>query len=135
MTRARRHEPAAALILAMAALVILGALGTALGTAVLRGMAATREAAARDRLLNVAESGVDHALSALARDPSWAGSDSVAVPGGECAVTVGRLAGGGVGITSRAAAEPRPGRRAAVRVEVRPVAGGRFTITAWERLK
>ena len=134
MTRARRHRPAAALMLALAALVILGALGTALGTAVMRGVAATREAAARDLLLNVAESGVDYALSALARDPAWTGAGPVAVPGGECTVTAVRKGEGHV-ITSRAVAEPRPGRRAAVRVEARSAEDGRFTIAAWERLK
>ncbi len=135
MRRVRRHDPAAALILAMTALVILGALGTALGSAVLRGIAATREAAARDGLLNVAESGVDYAISALARDPAWAGADSIPVPGGECEVAVRRLGEGVFDVTSRAIAEPRPGRRAAVRVEVRPNSNGRLRIVAWERLK
>lgn len=135
MTRSRRHERAAALILAMAALVILGTLGTALGTAVLRGIARTREAGARDELLNRAESGIDYALSALARDPSWAGGGTVAVPGGECEITVSRLGEGVFDITSHAVAEPRPGRKTGVNVEVRKTAAGRFAVTAWRRLK
>jgi len=135
MRNARRCDPAAALLLALAALVILGALGAALGTAVLRGIAVTREAEARDRLLNVAESGVDLAMSRLARDPSWSGGEGLAVPGGECAVTVRRAAGGALDVTSRAIAEPRPGRRARVRVELRAAPGRRFRIVAWERLK
>ena len=135
MTRTRRRDPAAALVLAMAALVILGALGTALGTAVLRGIAEGREAAARDSLMNIAESGVDLALLRLARDPSWAGGEGVAVPGGECAVAVGRLGDGAFQITSRAVAEPRPGRLSGVRVEVRKTPGGTFGLTAWKRVK
>ncbi len=135
MRRARRGDRAAALLLALTALVILGALGAALGAAVLRGMAVAREAEARDRLLNVAESGLDLAMSRLARDPSWSGGEGVPVPGGECTVTVRRAAGGVLDVTSRAVAEPRPGRRTRVRVELRAEPAGRFRIVAWERQK
>ena len=135
MTRRRRRDRAAALILAMAALVILGALGTALGTAVLRGIAAGREAAARDSLMNIAESGVDLALSHLARDPSWAGGEAITVPGGECAVAVRKIGEGVYDITSRAIAEPRPGRLAGVRVEARKDPAGALGLRAWRRLK
>jgi len=133
--RPRRRDKAAALVLAMAALVILGALGTALGAAVLRAIAEGREAAARDSLLNIAESGVDLALSRLARDPSWAGGEAITVPGGECAVAVRKLGEGVYDITSRAIAEPRPGRRGGVRVEAKKTPGGALALRAWRRVK
>jgi type II secretory pathway pseudopilin PulG len=131
----RRHDRAAALMIALVALVILGALGTALGTTVLRGIVAGREAAARDNLLNVAESGIDLAMSRLARDVSWAGSDAARVPGGECVVTVKHLGDGVVGITSHAVAEPRPGRRTGVHVVARKSAAGLFSLSSWKRMK
>ena len=135
MTRKRRRDRAAALLLAMAALVILGALGTALGAAVLRGIAAGREAAARDSLMNIAESGVDLALSRLARDPSWAGAEAITVPGGECAVAVRKIGEGGFDITSRAIAEPRPGRLGGVRVEAKKTPAGALALSVWRRVK
>ena len=135
MRELRRRDPAAALMLALAALVILGALGTALGAAVLRGIATTREAVARDNLLNVAESGIDFAMSHLAREESWTGSDAVRVPGGECEVTVERLGKGVFDITSRAIAEPRPGRKAGVRIEAHRTAAGLFRLSAWKQIK
>jgi len=135
MRRPRRRDKAAALILAMAALVILGALGTALGTAVLRAISAGREAAARDSLLNIAESGVDLAISRLARDPSWTGGEAIKVPGGECAVAVRKIGEGVYDITSRAISEPRPGRLAGVRVEIRKTPAGTLYLSAWERVK
>jgi len=135
MTRTRRRDPAAALILAMAALLILGVLGTVLGTAVLRGIAEGREAAARDSLMNIAESGVDLALSRLARDQSWAGGEAITVPGGECAVAVTKVGEGVYDITSRALAEPRAGRRGGVRVEAKKTPGGALALSAWRRVK
>ena len=135
MTGTRRRDPAAALLLAMAALVILGALGAALASAVLRGVAATREAAARDSLLNIAESGVDLAISKLARDPAWRGGDAVAVPGGACSIAVARLDEGAFEITSRALAEPRPGRTRGVQARVRSTREGLLGLSAWKRIK
>ena len=131
----RANARGAALLLALAALVILGALGTALGTSVLRGIATTREAGARDELLNVAESGIDLALSKLLHDPSWAAAEAMRVPGGECTVTARQRGDGVIEITSHAVAEPRPGRKAGVRVEVRRTADGRFALAAWQQIK
>ena len=123
----------AALILALAAIVIVGALGGAIAAVILGGMRAARAAATRDELLNAAESGADAAISRLAAGTPDTTPRVVKVPGGECRVSIKPVAGGTFEITSRAT-RARPGGKAracGVQLVVEKDTRGRFRVAEW----
>ena len=123
----------AALILALTAIVIVGALGAAITAVILGGMRAARAAAERDELLNMAESGADAAISRLAAGTRDTTPRVVKVPGGECRVSIKPVGGGGFEITSRAS-RTRPGGKAracAVVMVVEKGTRGRFRVAGW----
>jgi hypothetical protein len=128
--RARGIGRGAALVLALTALVIAGVLGTALAAAVLHGRKASRAAASRDRLLNVAESGVEAAISRLAEDPGWRGGKAIRVPGGSCEVPVVRAGDGAFEVTSRGSI-PGSARACTVRVRLEEASPGLFRVAEW----
>ncbi len=112
----RRHSSrGAALLVALAAIVVVGVLASALGAVVLADIRSARRSSSDDMLLNVAESGVEVAISRLASDPAWPGrseagasgvaarrrDQAVPVPGGVCTVSVRPDGEGGFEVTSR----------------------------------
>ena len=124
----------AALLLALTAIVIVGALGAAITAVILGGMRAARAAAERDEMLNAADSGADAAISLLAAGARDTTPRAVKVPGGECRVSIATQGGGRFEITSRASS-PRPGGKArscAVVVVVEKDTTGRFRVAEWK---
>jgi type II secretory pathway pseudopilin PulG len=134
-----RASRGAALLFALVALVVVGALASALGAVVLGAIRSARIASRDDALLNTAESGIDLAISRLAADPEWRGAEAVPVPGGTCSVSVARADDGGFEITTRAAPPARKGRKRSsrtctvrVRVEGSRAGTPSFVVTEWD---
>lgn len=129
--RARREQSGAALLMALAAVVIVSALGVSMTTIVLCSMRSDRESSARDELLNASESGVEYAIWKLGKDANWPGQEGVPIPGGECVISIGELPGGAREITSRAR---RGERTRVVRVTVKIAPSREFRIVDWTLL-
>ncbi len=127
-----RRRRGAALMLALVALSVVGALGAALTAMVLGGIKRANVAAERDRLLNVAESGVEVAIARLARGrPLF--EESIRVPGGECAVAVVESAGGFVVTSVTATAEGHSRRPVCLRVGLARGGGSPLRVVEWGR--
>ena len=124
----RHKETGAALLMALAAVIIVSALGMSMATIVMCSIRSDRRSSARDELLNAAEAGVAFAVWKLGEDAAWGGGSGVPVPGGKCDVSVKGGADGTCAITSRTS---RGNRTCAVRVTVRRVGGRGYRIIGW----
>ena len=124
----RRPSRGVALIMAAAAVVVVGALAVAItGIAVVAGKA-DRRASLDQRLFNRAESGAEAAVDALAAGRGWPGARTVAVPGGSSAVSARELGGGRWEI---AAASAEAGRELRVSLVAEPAGAGKLRVSAW----
>jgi Tfp pilus assembly protein PilX len=127
----RHKEAGAALLMALAAVIIVSALGMSMATIVMCSIRSDRRSSARDSLMNAAEAGVAFAVWKLGDDPAWRGGAGVPVPGGKCDISVKAGRGGTCAITSRTS---RGNRTCAVRVTVRRIADRGYRVVRWRLL-
>jgi len=128
----RHKEAGAALLMALAAVIVVSALGMSMATIVMCSIRADRRSSARDSLMNAAEAGVAFAVWKLGKEPAWRGASDIPVPRGKCDVISVKAGGGGTcEITSRAR---RGNRTCAVRVTVRRVRGRGYRAIRWKLL-
>ena len=128
MTAGRRKR-GTVLLFAVAAVVLVTTLATALTVVAVNVSRAARRAELDARLLNTAESGAEVALHRLAGSGGRTRSSTVSVPGGRARLSFRGLPGGKWLVTSNASAG---GMSRQVRITARLAGMKTFRVLAWE---
>jgi Tfp pilus assembly protein PilX len=117
------------LLFAVAAVVLIGALGTALVAVSLAADRAARRAELDAQLLNAAESGAEIAIHRLRNATAWTGARQLAVPGGACSVKIEKLTARVWRLTSRTSS---PRRACRLTITVERTGAGRLRVKSWK---
>ena len=128
------NDRGVAMLFALATLAVLTILSAVLFAAIQRSSGRIQNAAARARVLNRAESGVEIAIAKLAAGRSWGGAKGVGVPGGQCDLVVKPDGANGYRITSTSVSSPEDARASwtfALQVRLRQAKENRFRVVAW----